>query len=444
MKSTLDLDLDATKSNMNDPKVINGWAIFDWANSAYALVIAVAIFPIYFLSTTSDIIYVFGKPFSNSAIYAFSISFAYIIIAIASPMLSGIADYSGRKKMFMRFFTTLGSFACISLFFFEGSNSFIKPENNWMLGTVAFVLATIGFSGGLVFYNSYLPEIVTKDRYDKVSAKGFAFGYVGSVLLLIVNLLVIHNASSLGITDGFAARIAFVMVGLWWFSFAQITFKRLPADLKHETDGNVISKGYKEIAKVWKTIKTQWNIKGFLFAFFCYSAGVQTVLYLASTFAEKELHFSATELIIVVLILQIVAIGGAYLFAQISKLKGNKVSLLLMLTIWTSICFIAYFVQYKYQFYGVAAGVGMVMGGIQSVSRSTYSKLIPANTTETTSYFSFYDILEKSSIVMGTLSFGIIESITGDMRMSVLALAGFFVVGILLLSTIKIEAIKKS
>lgn len=422
-----------TTIELNDPKVINGWAFFDWANSAYALVITVAIFPGYFASVTNDVINIGGIEFLNSSLYAYAISFSFLITGLLSPLLSGIADYGGRKKFFLRLFTTIGALACMSLFFFQGM------EQLW-IGIGGSIMASIGFAGGLVFYNSYLPEIVTEDLYDRVSARGFIFGFIGSVLLLLVNLVMIQKPDWFGLTDSsYAARISFLMVGLWWLGWSLIPFKRLPADIPVKTEESLIKKGFQELQKVWKKLKELKNTRRFLFAFFFYNAGTQTVLYLAAVFAEKELDFNTTELIITILILQILAIGGAFLFARISEWKGNKLSLLFMLVIWIAICLFAYFVQGKTEFYAIAAAVGLVMGGIQSLSRSTYSKLLPKNTEDTTSFFSFYDVLEKGAIIMGTFSFGLIEQLTGGMRNSILALTIFFFIGIVLLVTVKIQ-----
>ncbi|MDH3649042.1 MAG: MFS transporter [Saprospiraceae bacterium] len=423
----------ALKIPVNDKKTINGWAFFDWANSSYALVIAVAIFPNYFIRQTDDVIPIFGLEISNSSLYAFSISFAYLVISLMLPILSGIADYSGRRLFFLKAFTFLGATSCICLFFFRG-----MPQLG--LGLGCFIMATIGFDGGKVFYNSYLPLISSEDRYDQVSAKGFAFGYIGSVILLVINLVIIMNPQWLGISNGdLAVRLAFIMVGVWWVVFAQIPFRRLPADRRNQIDRKILKKGMQEIRAVWTALQPQKNTKRFLISFFCYSAGVQTILYLAATFAEKELSFATTELITIILILQVVAIGGAYLFAFVSKIRGNKFSLLVMLFIWISICIMAYLVQVKLQFYFIAALVGLVMGGIQSMSRSTYSKLIDEHVEDTTSYFSFYEVLEKLAIVFGTFSFGFIDQISGGMRNSVLVLATYFLLGILLLSTVHIE-----
>ncbi len=418
---------------INDKRVVRGWAFFDWANSAFALVITAAIFPVYFVAVTADRVNVFGIEMNNSSLYAFAISLAYVLVAAASPLLSGIADYSGRKMFFLKIFTTIGALACIGLFFFKGTEQLA-------IGTVSFIVAMMGFAGGLVFYNSYLPEIVTEDRYDRVSAQGFAYGFIGSVILMIINLLVIQNYEALGLPDqGFATRLAFVMVGIWWLGFAQIPFRRLPQDQKQVMPPQVLRKGFQELKKVWNALKHQRSIGLFLIAFFCASAGVQTTLYLAATFAEKELKFESSELILIILILQIVAIGGAYFFAKVSDWRGNKFTLSIIFIIWMLTCTFAYFINAKPQFYITAISVGVLMGGTQSLSRSTYSKLLPANTPDTTSYFSFYDVLEKVATVLGTFSFGIIEYITGSMRASVLALSGFFILALIILQTVKMH-----
>jgi UMF1 family MFS transporter len=424
---------DAAIALLNDPRTINGWAIFDWANSAYALVISAAIFPAYFVNVTDDFISLGSWTISNSALYAYAISFSYLIIAILSPILSGIADYSGRRKFFLRFFTMLGSLSCMSLFFF-------KSMDQIALGTLGFILATIGFTGGLVFYNSYLPEIATEDRYDRISARGFAYGYIGSVLLLILNLAVIMNYDALGLPSvGVATRLAFVSVGIWWLGFAQITFLRLPRDRKGRFARHTLQNGFRELRTVWQRVRDLPDIKRFLTAFFCYSAGVQTVLYLAATFAEKELQFGTVNLILLILLLQIVAIGGAYLFAFVSGHLGNKLALMTMLVIWMMVCIAGYYTYTQGGFYVIAGFVGLVMGGIQSLSRSTYSKLIPIDITERTSYFSFYDILEKGAIITGTFTWGAVEVLTGGMRPAILTLILFFLLGIHFLIKVRIR-----
>ncbi len=418
---------------VNDKKTINGWALYDWANSAYFLVISTAIFPAYFLSNTPETVGIFGMEMSNSSLYSYAVSFSYLLIACLSPLLSGIADYGDKRMYFLKIFTVVGSIACMALYFFAGVGQM------W-LGVTAFILATIGCAGGLVFYDAYLPEIASEDRFDQVSARGYAFGYIGSVLLLLMILFIALKPEVFGITSTtLPYRIGFVMVGLWWVGFAQITFSRLPSSELGKITKKMISKGIIEIKTVFHEIQKKTELKKFLIASFFYNAGVQTVIYLASAFGTKELNFTTPDLITVILILQFLAMIGAYLFAQVSKRIGNKMALILMNGIWITICFAAYFVYSHFAFYIVAAFVGLVMGGIQSLSRSTYSKLVDENKGDLTSYFSFYDIVFKLSVVFGTFTFGLIEQITSNMRYSVLGLAIFFVIGIIVLSTVKIN-----
>jgi MFS transporter, UMF1 family len=428
--------------SLNQPKVLNAWAMFDWANSAYNLVITSTIFPIYYNNVTKnafqgDVVSFFGISVVNTVLYSYAISFSFLVIAILSPLLSGVADYSGRKKFFMKLFTYLGGGACISLYFFDGYNV--------EYGIIGAILASIGYSGGLVFYNAFLPEIASEDRYDFISARGFSLGYIGSVLLLIFNLYMISNPEVFGLDDAsMASKVSFLLVGIWWIGFSQISFYFLPSNVHNKQDGEAIfRKGYLELISVWHKIKKLPHLKTFLISFFFYSTGVQTVMFLATSFGVKELDLASDKLIMTILIIQLVAILGSYFFAYVSKIRGNKFSLFFMVLIWIGICIGAYFTTNEYQFYGLAFVVGMVMGGIQSLSRSTYSKLIPANTTDTASFFSFFDVSEKVAIVLGTFCYGLIEQLTGSMRNSAVALAIFFVLGIFFLSYVKIPDIRK-
>ena len=425
--------------NENNKKAELGWVMFDWANSSYSLVISTAIFPTFFIAVTDAYIPVFGLNISNSSIYAFSVSIAYLMICLISPILSGIADYSGSRKLFMRLFTTTGSAACAALFFFDGMNHI------WF-GVSAFIIATSSHAGSLVFYDAFLPELVPPNRRDKLSARGYAYGYIGSVILLIINIIVIQKPemfgfSNISIEQHIPIRLAFLSVGIWWFGFSQFSFSRLPDDIVKPKEKIQLNKGLNELRKAWKQIKHHPSIYYYLIAFFCYSAGVQTVIYLASAFAEKELHFESSELILVILILQLVAIGGAYLFAHISKLSNNLLSMRYMLMVWIVICVMAYFVQSHMMFYFIAALVGMVLGGIQAISRSTYSKIIPQESKDVNCFFSFYDTVYYTSIVSGTFIFGIVDHLTGNMRYSVLSLAVFFIGGLILLRKVKLNAI---
>lgn len=424
----------------DDKKVIRSWAFFDWANSAYNLVITSTIFPAYYTIITSDkddstIDYVnfLGGKFINSALYSYALAFAFLIIALVSPILSSIADTRGNKKIFMMMFTYLGSLACCGLFFFK--------IETLEISVVLLVLAAIGFWGSLVFYNSYLPEIASIGEQDKVSAKGFTYGYVGSIILQIICFVFVFRPDWFGIVDGsIPARLSFLMVGVWWMVFAQIPFKNLPKgspNFKANTN-NVMVSGFKELKKVWGNVKQMPYLKRFLFSFFFYSMGVQTVMLVATIFGEKELNLPTEKLIATILLLQLVAIPGAMLMSYLSSKKYGNINVLIgVVIIWIGACVAAYFIHTEYQFYALAGVIGLIMGGIQSLSRSTYSKFLPQESPDHTSYFSFYDVTEKVALVFGMFSFGYIEEITGSMRNSVIALALFFVLGLLFLFFVK-------
>ncbi|OIQ30940.1 MAG: MFS transporter [Bacteroidetes bacterium MedPE-SWsnd-G2] len=416
----------------NNKKLINAWASFDWANSVYNLIVTTAIFPIYYLTTTKavfggEMVDFFGMSIKNSVLYSYAISFSFLIIVFMSPVLSGIADYGGLKKRFMQFFTYLGSFACMGLYFFTGENV--------EYGIACAVTASIGFAGSLVFYNGFLPEVASVDQMDKVSAKGFAMGYIGSVILLIINLVLFQKYEVFGFESGQSAtRFGFVLVGIWWLGFAQIAFHYLrDKGERKKITSKVLSHGIKEIKSVMKIVKSKLVMNRFLSAFFLFSMGVQTVMLLAPLFAEKEIGMEADEMIMVVLIIQIIAIVGAYFFAFLSKRKGNGFAISTTLLLWIVICVSGYFLQDKMSFYTLAAVLGFVMGGIQSISRSTYSKLIPSGSKDTASFFSFYDITEKLAIVIGSLCYGFIDQVTGSMRNSMIFMSVFFIGGFILL-----------
>jgi UMF1 family MFS transporter len=418
-------------------KIINAWALYDWANSAYSLVITSTLFPIYFhaITTTreSSLVHFIGRTYNSDSLQTYSISIAFLIIAAISPLLSSIADYSGRKKKFMFFFSTMGAISCAALYFFSGA------ETLWV-GVLGSMLAAIGFAGSIVFYNAFLPEIASVEDQDKVSAKGFALGYIGSSLLMIFCLFVIQCPQYFGnISSGFATRLSFILVGCWWFGFAQYTFKHLPETLPDRNkDKHFIFNGYYELKKVWKELRTSSRLKRFLVSFFLYNMGVQTVMYVATLFGAGELKLPSSVLIAVILIIQFVAIAGAYLFSRLSHRLGNITALVIAIIVWVCICVAAYFCDKKYgvdeqtMFIIIAAVVGLVMGGIQSLSRSTYSKLLP-ETIDHASYFSFFDVCDKLGTVIGTFAFGFINERNGNMRDSIIAITIFFIVGLILL-----------
>ena len=417
-------------------KVVNGWAMYDWANSVYNLVITSTIFPAYYEAVTGDgnentlidKIKIGEHEFSNTALYNYILAIAFVIVAIMSPILSSIADYRGNKKQFLRFFCTMGSLSCASLYFFD--------SDHIMGGLISVIIACVGFWSSLVFYNSYLPEIAAPEDRDRISAKGFMMGYIGSVLLQIICFVFVLKPELFGITVGKASQISFLLVGVWWVSFGWLAISRLPASkgVKGAHSKNLITQGYKELHKVWIELKTQPLLKQFLLSFFFYNMGVQTVMLAATLYGKSELNIPTTNLIIAILIIQLVAIPGAHLMAKLASKWGNFNTIMVAILIWIGGCIIGYYLPRNglVPFYCLSIIVGFVMGGIQSVSRSTYSKLMP-ETHDTTSYFSFYDVTEKVAIVIGMFSFGFINEITGSQRNSVLALCIFFIIGLIIL-----------
>jgi UMF1 family MFS transporter len=419
----------------NNPITLMAWCMYDWANSVYSLVITSTLFPVYYGAVAKgvdggELVTFFGVEIKNSVLYSYAISASFLTAGLLSPVLSGIADYTGLKKRFMQFFCYLGGASCAGLYFFD--------QAHISLGVILFALATVSYSGSIVFYNSYLPDIATEDRFDGLSSRGFAVGYIGSLLLLMAILMPILLPEQFGNPDsGLVTRWGFVATGVWWIGFAQISFYHLPKG--HSTKARLlhaVSKGWQELKATFNNAMQLVPMKRFLLSFFLYNMGVQTVMYLAAIFGDKELGLPSSALILTILILQIVAIAGVRLFAWLSKLKGNVFALSVAIVIWIGICAGAYFTTTENQFYVLAGFVGLVMGGIQSLSRSTFAKLIPAGSKDTASFFSFYDLVEKGSIVLGTASYGLIDQLTGSMRYSALFLMVYFVAGLWLLSRV--------
>jgi len=477
------------KYELNNKKVINSWAMYDWANSVFSLTIATAIFPIYFnkmckvasesagLTETIDgkvhyFLNFLGLKIAGAELYSFVVSAGFLIVAFLSPLLSGIADFKQNKKFFLKTFCYIGSVSCIGMYFFTA--------NTIGLGVVLFLISLVGFAGSLVFYNAFLPEIASEDMLDKVSAKGFSMGYIGCVILLIINLITIMaphlffpinskvielmtsntsltlemaNEQAISYYAGIATRLSFVSVGLWWAGFAQIMFKNVP-EIKttKKYEGNLLNKGIYELKKVWNELKKQPVLLKYLIGFFFTSMGVQTIMYVASIFGEEELHLDTPVLIGTILVIQLIAILGAWAFSNLSKKIGNIYTLIITIVIWILVCFLAFLVKDTPEYYiiggdtikkvvihfmGLGALVGVVMGGIQSMFRSTYAKLIPEKTNDHASYFGFFDVSEKFAIVIGTFSYGLINGLTHNMRQSIIALTIYLVIGLLFIIQIK-------
>jgi len=415
-----------------DPKVVRAWVMYDWSNSVYQLTIASAIFPIYYNTVTRHgtdfMVSFFGFKVVNTALYSWAIAAAYLLVAIGSPLFSSMADYTGRRKGFMRAFTIIGATGCGMLFFFDA--------NHIELGVIAFALGTLGYGGSIVFYNSFLPVIAKPEDQDRISARGYSMGYLGGVILLLFNLLMIMKPELFGFDkqSDMPARISFLTVFVWWIGFSTITFSYLPKYVFRKRTGRsrILTNGYRELRVVFNEIRKSYRLSVYLTAFFFLMMGMLTTMFMAATYGEKELGLNESVLIPTVLMIQLVGMFGAWFFARLSGKIGNLKALIISVLIWIVICVYAFTVKGTVGFIIAAVFIGIVMGGSQSLARSTYSKMLP-ETTDHTSFFSFYDVMEKLATVAGTFSFGIIEVMTGSMRYSVLAIAVFFVIGLFFL-----------
>ncbi|MDP2525197.1 MFS transporter [Maribacter dokdonensis] len=426
-------------------KLLNAWAFYDWANSVYSLVISSAVFPIFygalFRIAGIEKVTIFGGEIARAPLISYTTSLAFVFIAIITPLISGVADYLGNKKVFMKFFCYIGGLSCIGLYWFSLENIYF--------GLVCYFFGLVGFWVSFAINNSYLPDVAFPKQQDAISAKGFTLGYIGSVVLLVFNLAMVMKPDFFGITtdESGAAEIkamkySFVTVGIWWILFAQYSFYYLPKGYKKEGERtNIVLNGFKELKQVWHQLGDQVKLKRYLGAFFVYSMAVQTVMLIATYFGEEEIAWGTdsertTGLIISILVIQLVAILGATVTASASEKFGNIKTLIVVNALWVAICIYAYFVITPTDFYIAAGCVGLVMGGIQALSRSTYSKFLP-DTTDTTSFFSFYDVAEKIGIIIGTFLYGAIAQRTGSMRSSIIFLGVFFLIGMILLVRVR-------
>jgi UMF1 family MFS transporter len=430
-----------------DKKVIRGWVFYDWANSVYNLVISSAIFPIFYDIQTKKayaeahgvaladlpkdekiLVDFMGFQLSSSVLFSFILSASFLVVSFLSPLLSGVADYTGSKKKFLKFFCYLGAISCMTLFFFD--------TDRIELGMLSVFFGSIGFWNSLVFYNAFLPEIAEVKDHDRISARGFTMGYIGSMVLLVICLSMIMSTDD-GAQKLEYMRYAFVLVGLWWIGFSQFTYRALPNNVYgKKPEKGYLWRGFRELKLVFKEFRRTKRLKRYLVAFFFFNTGVQTVMLMATIFANKEIKWPAESgssgLIIAILLIQILGAFGAFLMSRISEKIGNIRSLFISISIWIVICLGAFQIETPVQFYLLAGCVGLVMGGVQAIARSTYSKFLP-ETTDHASYFSFYDVTEKIGIVLGTLFFGLMEFWTGSIRYSVVSVTAFFIIGLILL-----------
>jgi UMF1 family MFS transporter len=412
-----------------DKRIIRGWVMYDWANSVYQLTITTAIFPLYYNAITvnggSYTVSFFGAEVINTVLYSWTIASAFLLVAILSPLLSSMADYSGRRKTYMKVFTYIGAIGCAMLFFFD--------KDHIEMGIIAFGLGTFGYAGSIVFYNSFLPVIAKPEDHDRISARGYSMGYLGGVILLLLQLAVIQRPAWFGIApdSDLQFRLAFLTVGLWWIGFSQITFTKLPKYVYKKRKGreSVFLNGYKELRTVYYQIRKSNALSLYLVSYFFFMMGLLSVMYMAASFGKKEIGLDDSIMIPTLLLIQLIGMAGAYSFARLSGKIGNLKALMVALSAWTLICIGAYYISGAASFITAAFFIGIVMGGTQALARSTYSKMLP-ETTDHTSFFSFYDVMEKLASAGGTFSFGLIEALTGNMRSAVVLIGIFFLFGL--------------
>ncbi len=430
-----------------DPRVIRAWTMYDWANSAYSLTITSAVFPMFYVA----VVQAFGEDrfmdrygIPSASLYSYALSAGFLLVALIVPLLSGIADSRGNKLTYLKGFCYLGAASCAGLALFS-------VEHVW-LGMACIMLACAGFSGSLVFYDAYLPEIAVKKDHDRISARGYTMGYIGSVILLVINLMMVMKPAWFGIPDrdGLPARLTFLSVALWWAGWAQWPFRVLRG--RAAIGGareRALWSGYLELKKVWRQLMGMRRLTRYLAAFFVFNMGIQTVMYLAVSYAKQEITqpdgspIPDASLIISVLIIQLVAAVGAMAFVRLSARFGNIRALAIGCAVWVIVCIIAWQIRWTHQFYALAALVGSVMGGCQALSRSTYAKFLP-DTRDTASFFSFYDVSFYLATVLGTLAYGLVFHLTGDLRNTVVAIGGFFVIGLVLLLRVPREEVASS
>lgn len=478
-----------TENTKNNKKVMKAWAFYDWANSVYSLVITSTIFPIYYATLTTayekneyiaetnkwikvpvrNTIKLFGNEYHPDAVYGYSLTISFFIVVLLSPVLSALADTIGNKKSFLQFFCYLGATSCMGLALFTSMHTVF-------LGLLFSITASVGFWGSLVFYNSFLPDIATPDQQDALSAKGYIYGYIGSVILVVICLLLIMVLAQTPKQAMILTRISFLITGAWWFGFSQYTFKHLPKFGKvtdklpkdivllniknffktHKDNGGYIhvvkenvlfykevtKESFRELFKVGNKLFTTPNLKYFLISFFFYSVGMQTIFLMATLFGKSEINLSQEKLILTLIVIQIEAIFGAMFFSWLSRRIGNKNVISIAIVLWMVACLSAYYLNkenpnVEYQFYGVAGIVGLVMGGLQAMSRSTFSKLLPEDSMENTTYFSFYDVLEKVAIILGTFIFATLIEKYNNMRFAALSMTAFFAIGLIFIRFLK-------
>src|SRR3990172_6441390 len=432
-----------------DKKEIRGWAMYDWAISAFSTTVGTVFLGPYLASLVAAAALKFpdgmarflGIPIAPDSFMPYVVSISVFLQVIFLPILGAIADYSHLRKQMMRFFATIGALATIGLF--------VVTEPLWWLGGLLFMLANLAFGAAMVFYNSYLPDIASEDQRDRVSSFGWAMGYLGGGLLLLLNLVFFLTYEQFGIPTGLAVRINLASAGVWWMGFSFITWARLRARKASKPlpqNETYMSVGFKQLGKTLKEIKSFPETLKYLVAYFLYNDGIQTVIAVSATFAAAPvirggIEVDQSTLTMVILMIQFVAFGGALFWGKLAKWVGAKNSIIISLVVGAGVTVFAFFGLKRetriLQFWVMGFFIALVMGGSQAISRSIFAQMVPSG--KEAEYFSFYEISERGTSWIGPMLFGLVNQLFGNLRPAILSLIFFFVMGLILLPFVNVD-----
>ena len=434
---------------INDKREIFGWAMYDWANSAFSTTVGTVFLGPYLASLAANaakaypdgMARFFGIPVAPDSFLPYAVSFSVGMQVLFLPILGAIADYSHRRKQLMQLFATIGAVSTIAFFF--------VTQPLWWLGAILFVVANLAFGAAVVFYNSYLPDIASEDQRDRVSSYGWALGYLGGGLLLFFNLIFYQMHEKLGVPTGLAVRINLASAGVWWLGFSLVTWSRLRS--RHAARAlpsgeNYVSVGFKQLWSTLKEVKRFPETLKYLLAYFLYNDGIQTVIAVSATFAAAPLVRGGLEieqgtLTMVILMIQFVAFGGALFWGKLAGWVGAKRAIIISLVIWAGVVTFAYGglkgETRVLQFWILGALIAVVMGGSQAISRSLFAQMIPDG--REAEFYSFYEVSERGTSWIGPLLFGIMNQMFGSLRPALLSLIFFFFAGLLILPFVNVK-----
>ena len=434
---------------INDKREIFGWAMYDWANSAFSTTVVTVFLGPYLATLASNaakaypdgLVRLGNIPIAPDSFFPYCISLSVVLQVFFLPILGAIADYSHRRKQMMQLFATIGAVSTILMFFLS--------DQIWWMGGLLFLIANLAFGASIVFYNSYLPDIASEDQRDRVSSFGWAMGYLGDGILLVLNLAFYLLHDKLGVPTDLAVRINLASAGVWWISFSFFTWMRLrsrQAAKKLPQGQSYVGVGFRQL---WGTIREMKNFPEtvkFLIAYFLYNDGIQTVISVSATFAAAPIlrggiGMDQSTLTIVILMIQFMAFGGALLWGRLAGWVGAKRSIIVSLVIWSAVVIFAYFGlqgdSRVVQFFIMGACIALVLGGSQAISRSLFAQIIPSG--KQAEYYSFYEISDKGTSWFGPLLFGLMNQMFGSLRPAILSLIFFFIVGLAILPFVNVN-----